>query len=61
MGLLLGAVSGDRVIDSNDVRAIKLDCGMKIRSTNFPKTSTPTVIENSDVSLASGHDGTSLP
>ena len=63
LGLLLGDVNGDRVVDNrNDVRAIKTDRGAKTNSANFREdVNSNGRINNEDAGLAIAQVGTSLP
>ncbi len=62
MGLLLGDVNADRVVDRADIQAVKADKGQHTDSTNFRSdVSNDGFINASDVMLVRQQQGTSLP
>ena len=62
MGLLLGDVNGDRVVDQADIQAVKADKGQHTDSTNFRSdVSNDGFIGAADVQLVRQQQGTSLP
>ena len=62
MGLLLGDVNADRVVDRADIQAVKADKGQHTDSTNFRSdVSNDGFIGSSDVMLVRQQQGTSLP
>jgi Dockerin type I domain len=62
VGLLLGDVNGDRVVDRADRRIVQGNKGQQINSTNFRSdVNNSGFIQNSDVQLVNQQQGTSLP
>jgi uncharacterized repeat protein (TIGR01451 family) len=62
MGLLLGDVNGDRVVDSTDLAIIRADRGQQTGDSNYRADVTNDgVVNSADVQLAEKQLGTSLP
>jgi uncharacterized membrane-anchored protein len=62
MGLLLGDISGDGVVDSTDTHRTKVDRGQHTNSTNFREDiDTNGRIDTIDFSLIKSQVGTMLP
>jgi hypothetical protein len=62
LDVLIGDVSGDRVVDGNDVASVQGKTRQTVNSTNFiSDLDTTGVIDGNDVSLAQSHNRQSLP
>src|SRR6185295_11744295 len=62
MGVLLGDVTANGVVNSSDISAVKLQTGLNLNSSNFRCDLTANgVINGSDVSLVKSRTGSTLP
>jgi glucose/arabinose dehydrogenase len=62
MGVLLGDVNGNGLVDGNDVAAVQSQTRQPVTGANFQyDVNTDGVIDGNDVSLTQGHTRTSLP
>ena len=62
MGLLLGDVNGDRVVDGTDLMIVRSYRGQHTNSTNYRSdVGNDGFINNSDVHVVTQQQGTSLP
>ena len=62
MGVLIGDVNGNGLVDGNDVSAVQSQTRQPVTGANFQyDVNTDGIIDGNDVSLTQGHTRTSLP
>ena len=62
MNVLLGDVTGNKLVNASDVSQIKSQSGLPVNGTNFRADVIANgAVNSSDLSTAKSHSGTSLP
>jgi uncharacterized repeat protein (TIGR03803 family) len=62
MGVLVGDVNGNKLVDGNDVSAVQSHTRQSVNDTNFRyDVNTTGLIDGNDVSITQGHTRTSFP